>query len=207
MIPDLQFERLAQASKQTKTQLRVIGELESSIDEKFRAIIRHVVVNEIDEAIKQLKNFDPSIDLDNPTHNARDRFNRETWIDGTPSGIIYRFYVRTMEIGFFRQLAIKGGTSSAYLPARVFMQMIIDLKASITKGDMDQQIHSKTDTIIYTRMRQVEETLIPEWRKQEDPKYIRERERAQFRDKTIRSLFGTIGADKSSASEEKRTKD
>lgn len=166
MIPYQPLERITRASKQTEEQLRTIEELEGSIDEKVRAVIRPVVVDEIDGVVKQLK-MDPRIDLDNPTRNTGGPFSEtETWIEGYPTGIIYQFRVHTAAASLLRRYALTKETSSMYLPIDIFMKMISDLKASITKGEMDQQIKSRTESIIYTRMGQVEATYIPEWRKQ-----------------------------------------
>ncbi len=50
MIPGQKLEGMIEASEQTKEQLRVIKELEGSIDDKVRAVISQLVVKEIDEA-------------------------------------------------------------------------------------------------------------------------------------------------------------
>lgn len=166
MIPDQKLERMIKASERTKEQLRTIKELEGSIDGKFRAVIKQIVVNEIEKAIKQLKDMYPSIDVDDPAQSIRDRFNRETWIEVRPAGIIYQFSAHTAQTSLLRRYALDARTSSVYLPAGAFVKMISDLKTSIMKGDMDQQIQSSTNSIIYTRMKQVETTYISEWRKQ-----------------------------------------
>ena len=172
MIPDQSLERVIKASERTGQQLKTIKELEDSIDDKARAVIRQTVVKEIDEAVKQLKQTNPNIDPDNPANNNIPSSKRtETWINGYQNILAYRFQALTTEESFLKERAIEGGPSKAYLPAPVFIEMISDLKADILKGEMDQMIHSRTASIIYTRMKELEATYIPEWKKQTKPKY------------------------------------
>jgi hypothetical protein len=172
MIPDNELERLIEASERTKEQLTTIKALEGNIDGKVRAVIRQIVVKEIDEVVGQLKQRNPNVDLNSPPNDTVPFSKQaETWINGNQVVLGYRFQVITTNGDFFKRRALEGVLSSAYLPAPVFMKMTSDLRADVLKGELDQQIRSRTDSIMYARMKEVEATYIPEWRKQTEPKY------------------------------------
>jgi len=80
------------------------------------------------------------------------------------------------------------------------MKIINDLKINIIKGELDQRLHSKSDSFIYERMKQVEETLISEWRKQGAPSYMRQKHLAEFMDRIgayAKSMLESKEAEKS----------
>ncbi len=187
MISDQSLQSARELLRATETQLRTIEKLGGIIDEKVRTAIREVVVNEIDAVVKKLRETHPNVDLDRPVHNTRALYPTELWIEGEDNRApfpTYHFRIHETGAEFLKKLAVEGGIGSSIfvnLPAEDFMKMISELKTTITKGEMDQQIHSHADFLIYISMRQVEERLIPVWRRQLEPEYKQQQKREMIK--------------------------
>jgi hypothetical protein len=162
MSIDQLLERLSRIHETAKANLDTINGFGPTFEIRIKQAIRQAAIEDIDKIVQDLKNMAEKDKISwNPTLR-----NYETWIKASYANNSYFFIPGSNPRRIFIRAATSPDSRGIWLPATLFFIMVEELKSSILKGDMDEQISLLGGKLIYDKMGVADSANIKKWKRE-----------------------------------------